>query len=191
MKSWYRKCLAGCFIHTFKVIHVPNFSSLGWFSFSSTVLSCWQLIKMKVNLESWNFAQVSALGCRWKFQSRFFCASCYQSSTLAQTTHLLGTCITLKVCIKHPSQHFLYQLSSAINSCQKLVKIKSTELKFGTHIAFGVKIKILILINKWEEVNSYPVKPVLAELGKNTRLIWVQLSLARSGLSGNFNCSKK
>ena len=40
----------------------------------------------------------------------------------------------------------------------------------------------LIFINKWEEVNTYSVKPVLAELGKNTQLSWVELSWAQSGL---------
>ena len=45
------------------------------------------------------------------------------------------------------------------------------------------KIKIQFLINKLEEVNTYTVKPVLAELGKNTQLIWVELCLAQSGSS--------
>ena len=36
-------------------------------------------------------------------------------------------------------------------------------------------------INKWEEVNTYSVKPVLAELGKNTQLSWVKLSWAQYG----------
>ena len=33
-----------------KSIYVPNFSSLGWFSFSSTAISCWQLLTA---VESW------------------------------------------------------------------------------------------------------------------------------------------
>ena len=43
----------------------------------------------------------------------------------------------------------------------KLLNIKSWNLAY---INFGVKIKIHFLINKWEEVNTYSVKPVLAEL---------------------------
>ena len=49
------------------------------------------------------------------------------------------------------------------------------------YIIFGVKIKIQFLINNWVEVNTYSVKSVLAELGKNTQLVWVELSLAWSG----------
>ena len=38
-----------------------------------------------------------------------------------------------------------------------------------------------LIWKKIEEVNSYSVKPVLAELSKNNQLIWVELSLAWSG----------
>ena len=31
-------------MYTLKLICMPNFSSLGWFSFSSNVISCWQLL---------------------------------------------------------------------------------------------------------------------------------------------------
>ena len=34
----------GIFIYSLKLIPVPNFSSLGWFSFSSVVNSFWQLL---------------------------------------------------------------------------------------------------------------------------------------------------
>ena len=50
---------------------------------------------------------------------------------------------------------------------------------------FGLKIKIKSLINQWEEVNTYSVKPVLAEPGKNTQLSWVELSWAQSGFIGS------
>ena len=49
------------------------------------------------------------------------------------------------------------------------------------YINFGVKITIQFLINKLEEVNTFLVKPALAEVGKNTQLIWVELSWAQSG----------
>ena len=52
----------GIIMYTLKLIHVPNFSSLAWFSFSSAVNSChelltavdswWQLIWKKIE---WNF----------------------------------------------------------------------------------------------------------------------------------------
>ena len=43
---------------------------------ATAVKSFWQLMKMKINLESWNFAQVSALGGWWKFHLNFVCDSC-------------------------------------------------------------------------------------------------------------------
>ena len=45
--SWWQpsqKKLNGIFIYPLKLIPVPNFSSLGWFSFLSAVNSCWQLL---------------------------------------------------------------------------------------------------------------------------------------------------
>ena len=42
--SWYEKKSTGIFMNTLKLILVPNFSSLGWFSFSSAVNSCYQLL---------------------------------------------------------------------------------------------------------------------------------------------------
>ena len=46
---------------------------------SKAVKSCWQLMKMKINLESWNLAQVSALGGRWRSHKKN-CDSCHQLS---------------------------------------------------------------------------------------------------------------
>ena len=60
------------------------------FSFYQLSKNCQQLItggnmkKMKINLESWNLAQVSALVGRWKFHSIFFVTaviSCQKLST--------------------------------------------------------------------------------------------------------------
>ena len=42
--SCHKKNLNGIFIYPLKLIPVPNFSSLGWFSFLSAVNSCWQLL---------------------------------------------------------------------------------------------------------------------------------------------------
>ena len=42
--SRHKKNLNGIFIYPLKLIPVPNFSSLGWFSFLSAVNSCWQLL---------------------------------------------------------------------------------------------------------------------------------------------------
>ena len=56
------------------------------------------------------------------------------------------------------------------------------EWKLGTYHFWGI-IKNQFAINKWAEINNYSVKPISAELGKNTQLIWIELSLAWSGLS--------
>ena len=48
---------------------------------STTDNSCWQLMKLKIKLESWNLAQISALRGRWKCHLIFFCYSCHQLST--------------------------------------------------------------------------------------------------------------
>ena len=56
--NWYRKSWTGCFIHTHKVICIQNFSSPGWFSFSSAVFSCWQLLRaLTADMKTliWNF----------------------------------------------------------------------------------------------------------------------------------------
>ena len=52
--SCYENSFNGIFIYILKVISVPNFNSLGWFSLSSAVNSFWQLVTIKINLESWN-----------------------------------------------------------------------------------------------------------------------------------------
>ena len=56
--SWYRKCWAECFIHSLKVIHIPNLSSRLIFIFINcsqllTAIDCWwQLLWKNIN---WNF----------------------------------------------------------------------------------------------------------------------------------------
>ena len=42
--SCHKQNLNGIFIYPLKLMPVPNFSSLGWFSFLSAVNSCWQLM---------------------------------------------------------------------------------------------------------------------------------------------------
>ena len=47
--SWWQllwKKLNGIFMCTLKLICVPNFSSLGWFSYSSAVTTCNQLLQL-------------------------------------------------------------------------------------------------------------------------------------------------
>ena len=113
---------------------------------------------MKFKLESWNLAQVSTLVCTQKFQSNFFHISCHQ-------------------------------LSTAVNSWWQLITVDENEnqlreLKFGTSINIRLYIKIPVELFSYQlssAVNSYSVKPILAELSKNTQLIWVELSLAWSG----------
>ena len=63
---------------------------------------------------------------------------------------------------------------TAVNSWWQLSKADKSE-------NLPRELNFQFLFNKWEEVNSYSVKPVLAELGKKTQLIWVELSLAWSG----------
>ena len=81
--SWWQLCLKelnGIFIYALKLTPAPNFSSLGWFSFSSTVISChqlltavdswWQLIWKKID---WNFYVHTKVDTCAKFQlSRLF-----------------------------------------------------------------------------------------------------------------------
>ena len=75
-------------MHALKVICMPNFSSLGWFSFSTTVISChqlltavdswWQLIFKKID---WNFYIHTKADTCAKFQLStliFIFISCYQ-----------------------------------------------------------------------------------------------------------------
>ena len=63
---WYEKSLTEIFMYTLKLILLSNFSSLSWFSFSSTVISCWQLIWKKNWQEflcthwSWYLCKISA-----------------------------------------------------------------------------------------------------------------------------------
>ena len=94
--------------------------------------------------------------------------------------------------IKIPVKFFSYQLSSAVNSWLQVVTADENEnhpreLKFGTHINFSVHMKISIIFFHSSchqlsvAVNTYSVKPVLAKLGKNIQLSWVELSWAQSG----------
>ena len=89
-----------------------------------------QLMKMEISLESLNLAQVSTSVCTKNSSHFFFISaviSCQELITVDENGNQprelkLGTHITLTVCIKHPAQHFVYQLSLAINSCQQLSK---------------------------------------------------------------------
>ena len=155
-------------------------------------------MKMKINLESQNLAHILNLVLTWKFQLNFFHIRCHQLSTAVNSRWKwkstwraeIWCTYHLKCVYKTSSSSFsvsavisYQQLSTAAN----YINLKSWNLAY---ITFGVKIKIKFLINKREEFNTYSVKPVLAELAKDTQLIWVELSLARSGLKAPFkNCT--
>ena len=91
MTAVTKKKLNVIFIYILYVICVPNFSSLGWFSFLSAVNCChqlstaveswWLLMTMKINLYIWNLANISPLGCGWKLHLVFFHNSYYQLLT--------------------------------------------------------------------------------------------------------------
>ena len=53
--SCHKKSFNGIFIYPLKLIPVPNFSSLGWFSFLSAVNSCWQLMTAVTKKTKWDF----------------------------------------------------------------------------------------------------------------------------------------
>ena len=42
--NWYENSFTGIFMYTLLVISLPNFSSVGWFLFSSAFDSCYQLL---------------------------------------------------------------------------------------------------------------------------------------------------
>ena len=86
--SWFEKKSTGIFMYTLKLILVPNFSSLTWFSFSSNVISChqlltavdslWQLIWKKID---WNLYVYTKVDTCAEFQLSsliFIFISCQQ-----------------------------------------------------------------------------------------------------------------
>ena len=121
--------------------------------------SSWKLIKMKINLESWNLAHISLLGCRWKFHLNFFPASCHQLSTAVESWWKL---IIMKINLdswnlahisplgyKWKSHYFFGTaiISFVCNSCHQLLTTDDSEnqhgeLKFWTYITFRVVMKI-------------------------------------------------
>ena len=88
---------------------------------------------MKINLESWNLAQVSYLKGRWKSHSIFLCDSCHQLSKAVNSCWQLiknenqprelkfGTPINFRVYMKILVKFFSYQPSSAVSSFQQLL----------------------------------------------------------------------
>ena len=98
------------FNHTLKVIGVPNFSSLGWISFWSSVKSCYQLL---------NFV--------WELDSHF----CPKVSK-----HLNGIFInTLKeTFVPNFSSLGWFSLSSAVSSCLQLMTAVTQKIN-GTFIS--------------------------------------------------------
>ena len=88
------------FIPTLKVMCMPNFSSLGWISFSSTIRSCHQLLTA---FDSW-----------WKPSQKKFNFSFYaQIKSDIHAKFQLSRLIFIFVTF--------YQLSSAVDSCWQLL----------------------------------------------------------------------
>ena len=137
------------FIHTLKVIYAPNLSYLHKFelfiSFQQLLIgdnSWWQMMTMKIILESWHFAHISPLGCGWKFHLIFFRDNCHQLSTVVDSRWQqltadknenhprglkFGTHITFRVWLKVPFQIFgesCHQLSIAVDSWWQLMTMK-------------------------------------------------------------------
>ena len=159
---------------------------------------------MKISLESWNSAKISPIECTWKFQSNFIHISCHQLSTAVNSWWQLikvdeiknqprepkfGMYITLSVYIKISVTFFSFQLSSAVNSWWKLLTVdeyenQSRKLKFGTYITLSMYMKIpvnFLVCYIFAKLSSCQ-QLVWARLGKNIQPIWVELSLAGSGL---------
>ena len=68
--SCYEKKLNGIFIYPLKLIPVPNFSSLGWFSFLSAVNNSWQLLTAVTKKFEWDFPGVNRIPCHHQLSSR-------------------------------------------------------------------------------------------------------------------------
>ena len=103
-ESWYRKYWAGCFIRALKMIHVPNFSSLGWFLFSSTVISYWLLL---TGDDSWYEKKLD-----WNFYVHTKVDTCAKFQ-LSRLTFIFINC---------------YQLLSATDSCWQLMTVDMNKI---------------------------------------------------------------
>ena len=116
--SWYDKNLTGLFIYTLKFILVRNFSSLGWFSFSSAVNSCYLLLTAddschlkKLNgiyIYSLNVMSVPTLSCAGCLWARLESVTPNRRLTddqllvnIVLTPALLGCCQGLSWAINH------------------------------------------------------------------------------------------
>ena len=103
----YDKKLTKIFMCTLKFICVLNFSSLGWTSFSSTVISCWQLLTA---VDSW-------WQLIWKKVDWYFhvdtTVDIYAEFQLSRLIFIFINC---------------YQLSSAVDSCWQLMTAYRTKI---------------------------------------------------------------
>ena len=136
MTAVMKKKINGIFIDTLKIICVPNFSSVGWFLFSSAVISChqlswavnscWQLSPKKIK---WNFHPYPKSYMCAKFQlSRmiFIFISCQQLLSA------VGSCSDVEIYFWELDSHIgpkvyscaKFQLSRliliAVNCCHQL-----------------------------------------------------------------------
>ena len=88
------KKLTGIFMYTLELKFVPNFGSLGWFSFSSTVISCWQLMTDDMKKINWHFYVHTNINTCAKYQLSnliFIFINCYQLSSAGDSGWQLMT----------------------------------------------------------------------------------------------------
>ena len=124
-------------MYTLKLIVVPKFSFLGWFSFSSTVISCWQLFTTDDNWYEkkidWNFYEHTKFDTCAKFQLSkliFIFINCHQQSTAVLTADdsiyekkITGIFMyTLKlILVPNFSSLNWFSFSSTVISCHRLL----------------------------------------------------------------------
>ena len=127
--GWYEKNWTETFMYTLKLICVPNFSSLGWFLFSSAVNTCnqlltavdswWQLIGKKFY---WNFYVHTKVDTCAKFElSRmiFIFINCHQLLTAVDSWwQLLRKKIDWNFYVH--TKNDTYAKLSAVDSCRQL-----------------------------------------------------------------------
>ena len=113
MTADMKKNSTGIFMNTLKVILLPNFSSLGWFLFSSAFDSCHQLLTA---VDSW--WQLIWIKFDWNFHVHFIC----DIFAKFQLSRLIFNFINF------------YQLSSAVDSCWQLMTADMKKNNWNFHV---------------------------------------------------------
>ena len=131
--------MTGIFMYTLFVINLPNFSSIGWFLFSSTFISCHQLLTANDSLyekKYWNFFVHTKVDTCAEFQlSRLIfifisclsaVISCWQQLTADDSWYekknYWNFYVHTKVdtCVKFQLSRLIFILSAVINCPQLL-----------------------------------------------------------------------